>query len=167
MADLLHMRGLVAAGADPTRAHTVRQAQAVRRAGAVTGQPPPGPARAADEVNVRQAPEVDLRPSEMELRQGAVTRLEARTRALERVGRALQGMRDGAPGAAAGLRAEVDGVRGALEVRPNLARLLAGVGPSGAGALDPGVLETTMVETENALAAAFGQLDEERRGLAV
>ncbi len=166
MADLLHIRGLVAAGVDPTRSGSVRQTQAARRAESVTGRPSVEAAGAADEVNVRPAPAVDLRPREMELRQGAVVSLEARAAALSRVGEALGALRAGTPGAAAELRAEVEGMSGLLETRSNLTRLLAGVDPEGARALDPGLLETAMVETENALAAVFGQLGEERRGLA-
>jgi hypothetical protein len=166
MADLLQLRGLVAAGTGGTGPRPVDDLPGPARPAAVDGEAgPPRGAPPADRVEVRPAGELDLRPREMELRQRAVTALQSRAEALERVTARLTELRQGQPGAAEALGNEVANVRGLVEPGQNLARLLVQVDPNSAGAVDPGLLETTLVETENALAATYGNLKLETGGL--
>jgi hypothetical protein len=102
----------------------------------------------------------------METRQRAVTAAETRAGAFRQLGELLEGMRAGRAGAVGELQAAVEAGRNVVEPGPNLAELLVRVNPTSARAVDPGLVETAMVETENALAATYGRLDIERRGLA-
>jgi hypothetical protein len=159
MADILRINGLVAAGVDPAAARQVQELQAARRAGAMAGA---ADARApGDRVEVRPAAELDLDPREAELFQQAVAERSGRAESLERLGAALAALRAGRPGAAAEVGSAAGGPPG-----PELAALLARTEGSGAAALTPGVVESALVETENALAAVYGELAAGRRALA-
>lgn len=173
MADLLSLRGLVAAGPRATGQSPVGQAQAAQRSGAITGgaNAPAAPVP-ADTVEVRAAGvPLKLPGAQAELRQSAITSHEARAQAMARVtdGLAdlLAGVRAGRPQALAEFREGVDALRGLVEAGPNLTKLLLRVDPSAAQAVDPGLVETAQVETENALAALYGEAARERRELSV
>ncbi len=169
MADLLSLRGLVAAGPRATGQGPVGQARAAQRSGAITGG---ANALPADTVEVRAAGvPLELPGAQAELRQSAITSHEARAQAMARVtdGLAdlLAGVRAGRPGALAEFREGVGALRGLVEAGPNLTELLLPVEPGAARAVDPGLVETAQVETENALAALYGEAARERRELSV
>ncbi len=171
MADLLSLRGLIAAGTRATGQSPVGQAQAAQRSEAITGGADASPA-AADTVEVRATGVPLALPSEQaELRQSAITSHDARAGALGRVAEGLTdllaGVREERPGALAEFREGVDALGGLGDTGPNLAKLLLRVEPSAAQAIDPGLVETAQVETENALAATYGEVALERRGLSV
>ncbi len=170
MADLLQSSGLVAGGILPENIRPPLAADTAQRSGKVTAQPTgtdaavirPAP---ADRVDVRPPVVTDLRAGETEVRQRAVTAAQTRADALEQRGELLQDVRTARPNAVEELRAAVEANPDTVEVGPNLAELLIKVDPTSASAVDPGLAETAMVETENALAATYGVLDFERRGL--
>ncbi len=173
MADLLNLRGLVAGGPRPAEQNMVGQAQAAQRSEAITGgadaSPTPAP---ADTVEVRAAGvPLGLPGEQAELRQRAITSHEARAGALGRVAEGLTGLlagvREERPGALAEFRAEVDALGNLVDAGPNLAKLLLNVDAGAARAIDPGLVETAQVETENALAATYGEAAVERRALSV
>jgi len=170
MADLLQLSGLVAGGAAPESIRPPLATGAAGQAGEVAARPTgtdaaerPAP---ADRVDVRPPVTTDVRAGEAEVRQRAVTAAQTRADALEQLGGLLQDFRTGRTGAVEDLRAAVEANAGKADVGPNLAELLMRVDPISASAVDPGLVETAMVETENALAATYGVLEFERRGLA-
>jgi hypothetical protein len=165
MADLLQLRGLVALGPRPTGTAPADGARASGRAGEVAAGRPAGAPVEADSVEVRPPVLTDVRAREMEVRQRAVTAAQAGADALERVSQRLAAVREGRENALFELRAEVQNARGLADAGPNLAELLLQVDARSAEAVDPGLVETAMVETENALAATYGVLNFERRGL--
>jgi len=165
MADLLQLRGLVALGPRPAGTAPAESARAPGRAGGVAAGEPAGQPVAADSVEVRPPVLTDVRAREMEVRQRAVTSAQARAEAFERVSQRLAAVRERRENSLAELRTEVQNARGLADAGPNLAELLLQVEARSAEAVDPGLVETAMVETENALAATFGVLNFERRGL--
>ena len=162
MADTLRITGLVAAGVNPLAARQVQELQALRRAEALAGAA--GTGAPGDRVEVRPAEELDLDPREMELLQAAVAERAGRAGSLERLGAALAELRAGRPEAAAAIGAAATGA--GRTPGPALAALLAAVEPTSAAAIAPGVVESALVETENALAAVYGELAAGRRVLA-
>ena len=109
-----------------------------------------------DSVEVRTPATTEIRAREMEVRQQAVTTASARAEAFERISTALDRTRAGEQGSFEALRAAVETGGGTVQTGPNLAQLLLRVSPSSAQAVDPGLVETAMVEIENSLAATYG-----------
>ena len=169
MADMLQSSGLVARGAQPPEARaplSLQAAQQANRIAQAAGNDAAAPSAPPDKVEVRTPVATELRAREMEVRQQAVTTAGARAEAFERISTALERTRAGEQSALEDLRAAVETGRGTVQTGPNLAQLLLRVSPSSAQAVDPGMVETAMVEVENSLAATYGVLEFERRGLA-
>jgi hypothetical protein len=170
MADMLQLSGLVARGAQPPEARaplSLQAAQQANRIAQASGNNAAAPSAPTDSVEVRTPATTEIRAREMEVRQQAVTTASAKAEAFERISTALERARGGEqPAAFEALRAAVETGSGTVQTGPNLAQLLLRVSPSSAQAVDPGLVETAMVEVENSLAATYGVLEFERRGLA-
>ncbi len=169
MADMLQLSGLIARGTEPPAARaplSLQAAQQANRIAQASGSNAAAGSVPADSVEVRSPITTEVRARETEVRQQAVTAAAAKIDAFERISTALGKVRGGDPGAFENLRAATETGRGTVGTGPNLAQLLLRVSPSSAQAVAPGLVETAMVEVENSLAATYGVLDLERRGLA-
>jgi hypothetical protein len=169
MADLIRMSGLVAArlarNAAPD-AGALAQARPAERPGA---EPPAGelagPA-AALELGKARGAAGDALFEQVRAGQENLAALESRAAAAEEVRGALAEARAGNAQGLAALGERVAQLAGRFEPGPELARLLSGVDPQAAAAVNPGLFQAAERETAGAAAAAQGQAVAERRGLA-
>jgi hypothetical protein len=169
MADLIRMNGLVAArlarNAAPEPGPPGQSRPAARPGAEPRVGAPAGPA-AELKLGPARGAAADGIFDQVRAGQENLAALESRAAATDEVRAALAEARAGGAGGLADLAERVAQTAGRFEPGPELARLLAGIDPRAAAAVDPGRLEAAERETAAAADAARGQAVAERRGLA-
>jgi hypothetical protein len=169
MADMLQLRGLVAAGVDPIRPKAIQATQAAGRSAAIAGAPAAPPAaretRQADSVELRTEVQVPRELARIQLRQETLVRAEARVNALGMLEQRLDAVVRGERDALSALAAGAENLRGLAEPGPRLAQLLLAVEPAAAEGVDPGLVQAAAEVVRNPRLAARGGVGAERAAL--